>query len=248
MGEEAEVRFECVVSADLFARAQIVVLKDEVRYYLHGVHVSPAPEGGAILTATDGAMLVSLRDPDAYVSGEGIVQLERPMLAAMSASGVLLERRLLAVKVAPDWRSKAFVLDQPRGPADDNDYSPHLAARDVFCDPDKRVRAAQFSTCLIDGTFPDWRRALPDRLRPDAAMPLFDMERMARLSKALNDKHDGRLIVTPTGEAPEISPLLVAPYSGGLRQGFGILMPIICDRKQASVPTWARPPETAKAA
>ena len=243
-----EVQFECVLSAELFARAQVGVSKEETRYYLNGVHVSPGPEGGAVITATDGSMLISMFDPDAYVSGEAIVQLDKTMLRALPISGILLGHRLLLVKMLKGGRCKAFVVDQPRGDPTDETFSPQMAAREVFGDPDKRVVAAQFSACVIDGAFPNWRQVIPSELKPDAPTPQFDQTRLARLAKALGNKSETRLVLTPTGADPSNSPMLVTPYDRHSYQGFAILMPLRDVRRDVTVPSWALPPVAQKAA
>lgn len=243
-----EVQFECVVSADLFARVHLGTSTEETRYYLNGVHVSPGPDGGAVITATDGSMLISMFDPDAYVSGEAIVQLDKPMLRALAVSGVLLGHRLLLVKLLKGGRCKAFVVDQPRGDPKDETFSPQLAAREVFADPDRRVVSAQFSPCVIDGTFPNWRKVIPTELKPDAPTPQFDYRLMARIVKALGGKHETRMILTPSGSDPSNSPMLVTPYDRHAREAFAILMPMRNERRDADVPTWARPPAEQAAA
>lgn len=236
---DGEVVFECVVSADLFSRAHLGVSTEETGYYLNGVHVSPAPEGGAIMTATDGSMLISLYDPDAFISGEAIVQLDKSMVRALPVSGVLLEQRLLAVRIFKGGRGRAFVVDQP-GDRSDNTFSHHLAAREVLDDPDRRVRAAQFSTLFIDGAYPDWRRILPTKLRADAPLPPFDVQRAARIAKALCAAKEAQIVFTPTGDYPSNSPLLVEAFSKGLREGFGILMPLRHSPRSAELPAWAQ--------
>lgn len=243
-----EVQFECVVSADLFARAQIGVATGPARYYLNGVHVSPGPDGGAVITATDGSMLISMFDPDAYVSGEAIVQLDKPMLRALSVNGVLLGHRLLLVKMLKGGRCKAFVVDQPRGDPTDESFSPHLTAREVFDDPDQRVVSAQFSACIIDGKFPNWRAVMPSDLKPDAPTPMFDHKLMARIVKALGAKHETRMVLTPSGENPDNAPILVTPYDTHARQAFAILMPMRNEPRKSVVPAWTQPPAAQKAA
>ena len=88
-------------------------------------------------------------------------------------------------------------------------------------------------TTIVDGTFPDWRRILPegDLTATDAA---FDARLLATLGKALND--DKRHPIAIRG-ADASGPHLI---TGGLPDMFGICMPIRHDAL-TSVPAWATP-------
>lgn len=238
--------FECVVSADLFRRALGAVSTEETRYYLQGVHVSPAPDGGAVICATNGSFLIALHDPDAYVEGQGIVLLNKQMKSALKVSGMMLEKRLLIVRQASE-QHRAFVVDLATRGADD-EYSPYAAARDLFDAPDKRVQAAQFGAVTIDGTFPDWRRVVPSRLRPDAPLPVIDQALLSRAAEALSTDQKRRSVrVTCSGEVPANDPVLVTSDEFRGVAGFAIIMPVRSNDKAAAVPTWALIP-TAQAA
>jgi len=250
MTTENEPLFECVVDAGLFARALIGVSTDAIRYYFNGVHVSPAPDGGAVMTATDGHMLISMHDPEAFIAGDAIISLDKPMVRALAASGVLLERRLLLVRVMRGGKGRAFVVDQPRRLNTDEGEPEHLAARDVFDEPDARVKAAQFGAVAVDGTFPDWRRVVPTDLTPDAPAPTFDQALMARAAKALTAKGGGvGITITPSGSDPTNSPLLVTGSGPDAPAGFAIIMPLRTDRREpVAVPAWAKAPPVQQAA
>jgi hypothetical protein len=78
--------FRCNINAAVFARAVIAQSTEETRYWLNGVYVEPAPNGGALLVATNGHILVCLHDPDALVAGAGIVNLPPALLKACKPS------------------------------------------------------------------------------------------------------------------------------------------------------------------
>lgn len=248
MSGDSEVAFECVVSAELFRRAHMGISKEETRYYLNGVHISPAAEGGATIVATDGSILICMHDPDAYVQGEAIVKLDKLMVSALAASGYLIEQRLLAVRVmAGHTKPRAFVVDQRRPAQDDEFKSAHLAARTVFDDPDRRVRAAQFAPLTIDGNFPNWRGVLPTDLDINATIGVFDERKLATLGRALTLKGGHSLRLTGSRENPRNSPVLVTGSS--VIRGFAILMPLPeTPPASVAVPTWALLPAQPKAA
>lgn len=231
--------FQCVVSADLFRRTLFAVSTEETRYYLTGVHISPAPEGGAVLVGTNGHFLIAAHDPDAHVSGEGIVVLDKPMKAALKATGVLLEKRLLLVRRTPD-KQRAFVADLPMKGADE-DYSPYAAAVELFDEPDKRVKAAQFGAATIDGNFPNWRQIIPTSLNPSAPIPPVDQALLSKVAEALSgDTKMRRIRMTCTGDAGSFSPVLVTNDELRAVSAFAIVMPVRGSDAIASVPAWAR--------
>lgn len=212
--------FECVVSADLFRRALLGVSTEETRYYLNGVHVSPAAKGGATLVATNGSFLIALYDPAASVAGEGIVSLSKPMVAALKPSRRDDTERLLLVRGA----NKALVVAAPR---DD--------AAALFDAPDQRVQATQHGDTLIDGSFPNWRRALPDTILPDAPIPPLNEGLLSLAAEALSQGKERFVQLTSSGPN---GPILV---NGG-KVGFAIIMPIRTPPGAREVPSWAKMP------
>ncbi len=169
--------FKACINADLFARAMVGCSRDQSRYYLNGVHVSPHPKGGAILSATDGHILIVIRDPEAYCVGERIVSLQKNMAAALrsvSPSGwpclgpvLLLEEN--------DARESAGMVAHPddslvRGklpdrPENEPIYKRMLPLLDKI---DGRVVAYQGKHLLIDGRFPDIGRVVNVEYAGDA--------------------------------------------------------------------------------
>lgn len=235
--------FQCVVSADLFRRASLAVSTDAGRYYLQGVHVSPASEGGAVLTATDGALLISVYDPNALVRGEGIVLLNKQSRAALKSRGALLEQRLLAVR-ATAGRQSALVVDVAAAKRDDNAYSPYEAALALLDAPDARVKAAQFGDVLIDGTFPDWRRVLPDGLSRNLPPAPMDQRLVAKASEAICE-FGGAVRLTSSGAN---SPVLITSVMRPGFDAFAVLMPVRDSGIEGEVPAWARLPQQQAAA
>lgn len=234
----SETIFECVVDADLFRRAQMAVSTEETRYYLNGVFIEPCPGGGAIITATDGAMLVSFRDHGGIVNGSGIVSLDKPMLAGLKTPRGSVKQRLLVVRLGKGRVGRALIVDQdPKG-----EGSAHERARAAFDEPGAGVVTAQFSDFMIDGTFPDWRRVLPAALSPEKPVPIFDVEKMAVLVRALSPKGSAGVVITPSGKVPSSEPLLVRADRGPL-DGFGILMPIRTEAKPRPLPAWVATPK-----
>lgn len=66
------------LDADLFMRVRRAVGVEETRYYLTGVYVEPAADGGAIMVATDGRAMLVARDPEGVAPAPAIVRLTMP--------------------------------------------------------------------------------------------------------------------------------------------------------------------------
>ena len=66
------------VNAKLFEIAHRFASKEGTRYYLQGVHIEAAPEGGAFLVATDGHRMLAVHDREASAP-------ERPVIMQASA-------------------------------------------------------------------------------------------------------------------------------------------------------------------
>lgn len=64
------------VNADLVKAALPFAAKQDVRYYLNGVCIRPAKEGGALIIATDGHIMVCLRDPEGVADQAHIIPLQ----------------------------------------------------------------------------------------------------------------------------------------------------------------------------
>lgn len=56
--------------------------RNDIRYYLNGFHVEPAPGGGVLLAATDGHTLIVARDPEGWADGGHIIAPEKRLVSA----------------------------------------------------------------------------------------------------------------------------------------------------------------------
>jgi hypothetical protein len=67
------------VDAKLFFAIAQFRARNDVRYYLNGVHIAPCASGGVLITATNGNALAVIRDPDGSVSAPIIVPVSDEM-------------------------------------------------------------------------------------------------------------------------------------------------------------------------
>lgn len=253
--------FRCVVSADLFARAMMAISKDECRYYLQGVFVQPCPQGGALLTSTDGSWLINVRDPRGIVEGPGIVTLNKAMKAALKADrsdamgpfGHCGERVLVigdggSIKDAAAMMVLSAIPHKPKGK--DAEIDPRPDALAMLAKPGRAVLAAQFSGVLIDGTFPDWRRTIPTKVNWSGAVPAIDQRYVSLAAKALSqDSARCPIRFAPSQDVPESNPVLIVSANRNLGswEAFAVVMPIRAESEMI-VPTYWQEPAKAEAA
>jgi len=217
--------FECIVNADLFRRALTCASTEATRYYLHGVQIEPCPDGGALLIATDGHVMIVLRDPDAHVQGSAIVH---PTMILKSLTAKMprgYSHRFLAARDGAAVLVNGLAADGP-------------GALDNLTAPTGAVESFQPAGALIDGSFPPWRRVIPGAggETPVAFEDTFNADLALRLAKALCDGKTPMLRVQGYGKG----------HAGLVRgcgsiQGFGVLMP--CRDSEGpltTAPTWAR--------
>lgn len=232
---------ECVVSANLFARAVKAASNEDSRWYLHGVHLEPASNGGVLLVATNGRVLIALRDPDGFLSEPATVRLNASMLKACTVKSYPPSlgkradmRRVVAVrgqKAAVGWSGV------------DGDPAESLSHID---DPQETTLALQWCHTIIDGVFPDWRRVVgePD---PSVGVKEIGFPVVRPVLQALTDNNFSAFRLVSGKEQS---------YGFGAHfifvenvDGFGVVMPMRSGIKVA-LPEWVSParPEEAQVA
>lgn len=136
-GQEIPADLSIRVNADLFRIAFMCASREETRYFLNGVHIEPHPDGGALLTATDGHRLVSIYDQDGEASESATVSVTKEFLR-LCKSGAEIPRQLhvfgpdgtvkeggtpigfaancILPGAFPDWRKVVPAFDGDAGP------------------------------------------------------------------------------------------------------------------------------------
>lgn len=224
--------FCCSVSANIFARVDLARSLEEARYYLNGVFVQPAADGGAVLVATNGHFMIVAHDKDAYVNGSAIVRVDkivRSELKKETKDRRQMTRRLVATQ------SRVGVIDVVNGHEASADDAALIEA------PTADTVALQWRDALIDGSFPDWRRVLPKPAEISLSQPVsFNPKYLPALQAALSIDGQARGVIS-IRVTDHTSPALVV---GDLPHLFGVVMPMRA-RADATLPDWTRalPPE-----
>lgn len=246
--------FRCAVRADLVARAYAAVSTEDTRYYLNGAFVTVSPKGGALIVATNGHWLVAVRDPRGIVTGSGIVRLDKKMLAAVKANRLdvrskfgMTAERVLVVKndeeSTADARAMIVINGKPSSTKDGPIIDPREQAFEQIDKPSRLVVQAQFADLLIDGTFPDFKRVIPENVTKTGRVPDIDPIYVAKASKAVSGNTYTKAVkFYPTetdGKADPSGPVLVLP---GYKQSdefevLAVVMPIR-DSGDIEIPTF----------
>ncbi len=184
------------------------VSKEDTRYYLHGIHVSPNEKGGAICAATDGHRLGAAHDHEGVCNEEVIVRFP----SVIKAEKNFLGEWLVCMMTAP---SKGYIAIVPGDKKGDQEDTAQYAIERVA---DARMTIGQ---AIIDGTFPNWRNVIPT---PKEDAPVRSFNR-----KYLQSFGD---YVTVIGDDPA-SPQLIQTQDSDF---VGVLMPMRGERRSA--PSW----------
>jgi hypothetical protein len=186
----------------------------DIRYYLCGVYVEKAPQGGVYLVTTDGHTMAVIYDKDGRIEGaESAIVTTAPGLVAAAKQARTKKIKGLDYRVLVHG-TRAMVA------------VPDADGLELFIQPGK---------CLIDGKYPKWRSVLPadlSKLKPGAfsgcaVNPTY----MARFSKVPTDKRYSGISLWQEGET---KPVIVQTH--GLPEAIFVVMPM---RDQAAIPDFS---------
>lgn len=205
------------LNADLFRIVAAFVSKEETRYYLQGVQVERHPVRGAILVATDGHRALVMHDEDAVLSTDFpeygyIVKLDAATLKACKPNRKDNATRRLVANSSDTTQPLTVVLEGP-----------------VAIAPNWR----------IDGSFPDWRRIVPNPSFTASDTIALDASYLATFGTAAKEL-TGSPKVSITG--PADGPMLINFTDD---RAFGVLMPLRW-KGETQIPAWLN--ETAQRA
>lgn len=198
--------------ADLFRIAYMCASTEETRYYLRGVFVEPCKKAcGVTMTATDGHSLVSVYDARGEAPVGGVI------LSADKAALAQLKRgKHASSRVAEGELSGGVLMASLTD----------LFEKTTGAEPGKPEVAGVAKLCAIDGSFPDWRRVIPDPAQERKSVPTFNaglVERMATVCEALAKLRGEREGMLTYAAADAMSP---ANVWFGDDRALGVIMPL----------------------
>lgn len=212
-------------NADFYRIAFACASTEETRFYLRGVFVEPSESGGAILTATDGHRMICIHDEKAEFGAH-----ESPLIIRLSPEALKLckakrgeERREIAI--AGDVATIEIVTIGENG--------------------DHRQAIGLSPNCIVDGTFPDWRRVIPATIAKGNgdALDAYQGKYIAgfadigdELAKVANHARGGVMQMRVNEDGPNRMAWI---HWAAIPHAFGVLMPMRADTVPAAdKPTW----------
>lgn len=206
------------ITADKLIKCGHFRSREETRYYLNGVFVEPHDEG-ALLVATDGYCLVTWLDRKGKCTAPAIVALPRyltDLCRPDRSLGPLFGERRRMVRVE-DGTATVYdhVTDKWKPPYD--------------------VTIGTVADCIVDGTYPDWRRFTED-LSAKNEPAFFSAGYLGRFAKIAPKRESMQVVIT--GERSPARILMPAEPDF-----FGLVMPMVGNNR--AIPAWMKI-ETAK--
>lgn len=202
--------------------AAICASTEEVRYYLKGVSLEFGAEG-VTYAATDGHRLAAFHH--SYFSDDGlIIDAEEAGWSAPSSFIVPLD---LIKKVKLSKRGSDYARVSFDGSRVTIDYE-----------------GASVTSPGIDGTFPDWKRIVPDPAQSSAEIASFNYDYLASFEKIrelLEGKSGFAIDVLHNGNGPAFIDLRLSADSK--IKGFGVCMPMrrnMGGEAVLTLPSWVR--------
>lgn len=224
-----------ISNAAHIAAAMLCQSSEETRYWLNGIHIVAAPQGGVLIVSTDGHRMSIAHDPDGSIE------------CADRDKGVIVNFDAIAKKhLKPAYRVE---FDNGTAKAIANQ-----SGRGFHADEQVAVAIAR----EIDGTFPDWRRVLPTEpiiKRDDMGQPV-----PPKTEASFNPNYIGdfgkiaKAYGASTAQVTLVNPCPNSPHwviLDGLDVSWrGVLMPMtsLVDRGDMSAPDWLSSPEPMAAA
>jgi hypothetical protein len=156
------------IPAEQFRLTHLFVSNEETRFYLKGVYVEPV-KSGAVLASTDGTRLVAFNCPDAAADGPAIIKAPKELIAAIkrfarpNRSGEKPTAYVI-IPGAATKASEAFLTVS---------YSKFANREEALQDAQAGRYAWRGFVEFIDGTFPDFRRVIPQKVNPKVQPGLY---------------------------------------------------------------------------
>lgn len=166
------------VDANLFRLCYPYVSKEKTRYYLMGVYVTPHPEGGVLMVATNGHVAIAIHDESGYCAAPAIVEVSKPVLAACKP------KKDCKTRLRADMGEVIVYVQQGKF---------------------EEEAIAISSRPFIEGTYPDYRRVFPrDMLDHGACSSAYAPAYMAMAAKTCADLNSRALQMNSGKESPGV--------------------------------------------
>lgn len=209
-----------IVNARFAAKIYNFISKEETRYYLKGIHIAPHPHGGAVIVATDGHTLGAIHDLNGVCEESVIVSLDANTLkACRNKKGREPLLFVCADEKSPN-KGVAAVYNALRYVDGQGKKQDHVPAS--FWPAPAECDVLQ-GGALINGTFPDWSRVIPQVSEEDAKPErvAFNPAYMSKFAKVSDSRTPKIALIQPNSSSS--APMIVRV--DGVPEFIGVLMP-----------------------
>ena len=231
-------------NANLFRLAFTCSSNEETRFYLKGVFVEPHAQGGVTLTATDGHRLLCIRDESGQADESAIISLGDALKLCKPKRD---ERRDVVIYTG----SKDATVNVTTIDREGVSTSGKKTGAEIITDSPIGMAYG----VRVDGTFPDYRRVVPQEFTDNGAPSLqgryvstfgdLAVELAAHIGrkplKHEQNRADTLRVLCGVDKDPARMPALILFPAVDI--AFGILMPCgIGKNPPADAPAWFRAP------
>jgi len=234
------MEFLARVNPRYFAAINLFAAKNDVRYYLNGVCIERHPEQGVILIATNGYIMSAIHDPDGWlVDGQDSIIVGSIPKTLASACTARTKKGCLGVKDL--WIAEHCAVITMQG-------------AEGQPEPFGAETIASERISLIDGKFPDWKKAATrGELSEVKRFPNVNGKYLARFADAaavlmgelIAKKYGCALDIQPTSQNGQV--IVRIPSEPLVERFVGIIMPLRADVIPKTVmPSWMQQPKRAR--
>lgn len=215
------------VDAKKFAAACNFISREKTRYYLNGVHIEPHVNGGVLMVATDGHTLAAVYDPTGIADGPHICPVSPRLRQAARSRKPHFAHAVAAEGKQPEHSQKQIHFVGHVAYLTGGTASVHWESNPV-----EKISSAHIHTEFspaIDGTFPEWRRVVPDLInrvwQPDGSRPFaINGEKIAQFTDAIHLISGSRGRALTFHAAGRSEPIGIVSHD--VPEFFGIIMPM----------------------
>jgi DNA polymerase-3 subunit beta len=218
-----------IVRPHVMRAMEIIASRETARYFLNGILIEPHKDGGIVLVATDGKIMVTLRDEQGYAEGFSQIWRFRDFAPIVKTK---------VAKASKGLKENANLRYEQQG---------HLFKVGLGFDSTPAIQAMAFDDLAyigdqagIDGSFPQYRRVIAKlgAKRTGASFSAQVVGQISKFAQELAGKAHARVRFDLLDEN-DPSAFRVEMPSEGL-DAIGTIMPVILkgDPGMSSYPAW----------
>jgi len=211
-----------IIKAEYARLIQPFICTETTRYYLAGFYVERDPVKGVRIVATDGHRMVVFHDETGLcLAGQGAIVALPKEAVRLCKPGTRWEPQLRYVEVNLGANTATIHVGDPR---------------------EGSTPVGTFNNVLVDGTFPDYRRVIPELPSPGSgkcrpAVQSYRTSYLADFAKVA----DGKIASIRLHAYEAGGPAIV--FVGGRDDCFGVVMPYRDEHRDRFPEWWTRKPK-----